>query len=537
MASRVAVGPTGSTSGWFKYFGRGGHLFQPSLRAFDSAGFAAVTDPQLAATLRRPAPKQFAGLDFADLDLVVDLGENIGSASWWRGLATLGVLVTSTLLLGARVTPLPEPVRAPLLPAQEAALAPNIIAPLGYGATTGQLVAPTARVQALAETPERPRIEVVARLGAVDSMQGALRRAGVGQNDVATVIELTNGAIDVRRLKPGTSFDLVLGRRENKSVPRPLESLAFRAAFDLKLEVNRAESGELVLKRIPIKVDNTPLRVTGTVGSSLYKSARAAGIPARAVADYIKALSYGLDFQRDVKGKDRFDIVVEHRRAETGETETGGLIYAGLDKGNKKIELMRWTAGGKTQFFLADGSSAKKGLMKTPVDGARLTSGFGFRTHPILGYSRLHKGVDFGAASGTPIMAAAAGTVDFAGRHGGHGNYVRIRHQNGIATAYAHMSRFAVRKGAKVQQGQVIGYVGSTGMSTGPHLHYEVYVNGKAVDPRSAKFSTGYQLTGGELSRFKAELNRMRNLRATNGAADAKTDALAEADKKDEKRG
>jgi murein DD-endopeptidase MepM/ murein hydrolase activator NlpD len=415
--------------------------------------------------------------------------------------------------------------------------APAAIAPLALGGTTGQEVAATDKVVRLAEPPERPRIEVVARLGAVDSVQGALRRAGVSAPEVATVVDLIEGETDLRKLKPGTSFDLVLGRRPNKSVPRPLESLAFRAAFELKLEVNRAADGSLALKRIPIAVDDTPLRVSGRVGGSLYRSARAAGVPARVVAEYIKLLSYGLDFQRDVKGADHFDIIVEHRRAETGETETGRLIYAGLDQGKRKIELMRWDPkGDREQFFHADGSSAKKGLMKTPIDGARVSSGFGMRLHPILGYSRLHKGIDFAASTGTPIMAAASGTVVYAGRYRGYGNHVRIRHANGIETTYSHLHGFSKggRVGAKVEQGQVIGYVGSTGMSTGPHLHYEVYLKGKPVDPRSAKLPFGVQLAGGELSRFKAKMSEMRSLRAQSATGEAE---VAESAKKAEKKG
>lgn len=492
----------------------------------------------IAALKRNPKIEAFS---FEDLDLIVDLGDRVGTASWWRGLATLGTLVASVLVIGLEPAPLRMPVHPTLTPAQLDMASPQVIAPLARGATTGQQAAPTGRVIPLAEAPERPRIETVAKLRAIDSVEGALRRAGVSRDDVATVIDLIDDQIDVRKLKPGTSFDLVLGRRETKSVPRPLESLSFRAAFDLRLDVSRNAEG-MTLARVPIKVDETPLRISGTVGSSLYKSARASGVPARVVANYIKLLSHGIDFQRDVMAKDHFDIVVEHRRAETGETETGDLLYAAIDmtKGNKKIELLRWDpAGERQQYFHADGISVKRGLMKTPVDGARMSSGFGMRLHPILGYSRLHKGVDFAAGTGTPIMAAASGTIVHAGTYRGYGNHVRIRHANGIETTYSHMSRYGkgAKRGAKVEQGQVIGYVGSTGMSTGPHLHYEVYVGGKPVDPRSAKLPTGVQLKGGELSRFKAELARMRSLKVKGNEDSKPAESLAAADKKTEKRG
>ena len=511
-------------------------MYQPAVRTFGAAGVTAVAAPGV---LRR-SPSRFAfdwrSLDISELDLVVDLGDNIGTRTWWRGLATLVLLSVATIQIGTLPIAIPAAVPPELTTDQLELAAPAAIAPLALGGTTGLDVPATKRVVRLAEPPERPRIEVVARLGASDSVAGAFRRAGVSAPEVATLVDLIDGETDLRKLKPGTGFDLVLGRRPNKSVPRPLESLAFRAAFDLKLEVNRAADGSLALKRIPIAVDDTPLRVVGRVNGSLYKSARAAGVPARIVAEYIKLMSYGLDFQRDVKGRDTFDMVVEHRRAETGETETGRLIYAGLDQGKRQIELMRWDpSGDREQFFHADGSSAKKGLMKTPVDGARMSSGFGMRLHPILGYSRLHKGVDFAAGTGTPIMAAASGTVVYAGVYRGYGNHVRIRHANGIETTYSHMSRFGKggRVGAKVDQGQVIGYVGSTGMSTGPHLHYEVYLKGRPVNPRGAKLPFGVQLAGGDLSRFKAQMSRMRNLRTQNTAPEQ----VAEAGKKSEKKG
>ena len=510
-------------------------MYQPAVRMFGAAGVTAIAVPVAS---RRSTAKRFRfdwrTLDIADLDLVVDLGDRIGTRAWWRGLATIVCLSVAVIQIGTRPVALPAAVHPELTPAQLELATPAAIAPLALGGTTGLDVPATQRVVRLAEPPERPRIEVVARLGGSDSVAGALRRAGVSSPEVTTIVGLIDGETNLRSLKPGTGFDLVLGRRPNKTVPRPLESLAFRAAFDLKLEVNRAADGNLALKRIPIAIDDTPLRIAGRVNGSLYRSARAVGVPARIVAEYIKLMSYGLDFQRDVKGRDRFDIVVEHRRAETGETETGQLIFAGLDQGKRQIELMRWDpSSDREQFFHADGSSAKKGLMKTPIDGARMSSGFGMRLHPILGYSRLHKGTDFAAGTGTPIMAAASGTVVYAGVYRGYGNHIRVRHTNGIETTYSHMSRFGKggRVGARVEQGQVIGYVGSTGMSTGPHLHYEVYLKGRPVDPRGAKLPFGVQLAGGDLGRFKAAMSRVRNLK-TQAAG---SEQVAEAPKGDKK--
>jgi murein DD-endopeptidase MepM/ murein hydrolase activator NlpD len=456
-----------------------------------------------------------------DLDLSVDLGDRIGTREWWIGAATIAALCAMALVAGVQIPSLPLPARAPLTATQQENAAPDAFSPLARGAATGRFTPPSKMVEPLKEAPERPRVETTVRLNGGDSLGRVLRRGGVGPDDAEVVTRMLSGIVNPGAIKGGTAVDLVLGRRETKAVPRPLESMGLRAAFDLRVEITRDADGKLLLKRIPIAVDNTPLRISGTVGGSLARAARAAGVPARVVADYIQNMSYVIDFQRQVGAKDHYDIVVEHRRAETGETETGGLIYASLlPKKGERIDLMRWTYGGKTMFFRGNGESAKKGLMRTPVDGAHLTSDFGMRFHPILNYSRLHQGVDFGAAYGSPVMAAAAGTISFAGVHGGHGNYIMLVHRPGLATAYAHLSRFAVHVGQQVAQGQVIGYVGSTGLSTGPHLHYEVWLNNQPVNPLQVKFLGGTQLAGSDLVKFKSALGHMQGLNAAGSMTD-----------------
>lgn len=450
----------------------------------------------------------------AEADLVVDLGDSIGSGRWWRGLATLGVLVGGAATLGlqipALVAPVPTPKTAVHLEEAEA----DAIAPLAMGSATGRQAPPTTMTRRLAEAPERPRVELTARVGS-GGLEAALRRAGVGRADLDALAAKLTGIANPRGLKPGTDLNLVLGRRESKAVPRPLESLSFRAAFDLKVAVTRAADGALVVRPVPIKVDNTPLRVTGEVGASLQRAAKAAGLPAHIIAEYVRQMSHVVDFQREVRGKDRFDIVVAHRRAETGETEMGQLLYAGLLNGKEQISLMRW--GPRGEFFRSNGESAKKGLIRTPVEGARQSSGFGMRFHPVLGYSRMHQGVDFAAPTGTPILASAAGTVVMAGWGGGYGNVVVLDHGKGMRTRYAHMSKVGVKAGQRVGQGQMIGRVGSTGLSTGPHLHYEVWQNGKPVNPRQAKFMSSVELGGADYDRFRREMMRLRALPAAGG--------------------
>ena len=493
-------------------------MFQSDTNGFAaSAGFTDVTmaTPRpgrviLLPRARAPASR-FDWDRFADFDLVVDLGQRIGSRDWWLGLGLVATLCLSAIGAGSHLTPLPAAFH-PMTPAQADDARPDSIAPLANGATTGRLATPTRLVEALAEIPERPRLELTARIGRADSLAAALRRAGVGRDDATVAAELIGSA--AHGITPGTGVDLVLGRRATRTVPRPLDTLSLRAAFDLRLELARVD-GALTLRRVPIAVDDTPLRVTGTVGGNLVRAIRAAGVPASQAAEYRQNLAYVVDLQRQVGRRDRFDVILAHRHAATGENETGALLYAALrpERGNP-VELMRWSYAGRPAFFRANGESARKGLMRTPVDGAHETSGFGLRLHPILGYSRLHQGTDFGAPTGAPIMAAAAGKVTFAGWHGGHGNYVQVLHRPGLMTAYGHMSRFAVKPGATVAQGQVIGFVGSTGLSTGPHLHYEVWINQKPVDPTNIKFTGGTTLAGGEMAKFGAEMARMRGLKA-----------------------
>ncbi|KAB7647492.1 M23 family metallopeptidase [Polymorphobacter fuscus] len=454
----------------------------------------------------------------AGIDLAVDLGDNIGSRGWWIGLGLCGSLCAMALVLAARVPTLLGDVPTEATPAQREAMAPAAIAPLARGAATGITTVPNRRlVEPLADVPERPRLELSASIGRRDSFEATLRRAGVGKDDIAAVSQLLRPVTNPATLPRGTDIDLVLGRRETRSVPRPLESMAFRAAFDMRVAITRA-NGTLALRRIPIAVDSTPLRVQGQVGNGLKRALSGAGVPAAAVADAIRALGYAVDFQHGVGKRDRFDIIVAQDKAETGEVRFGNLLYAALRRdGKAPIALARFDpgAGSKAgEFFRSTGESAKKGLMRTPVDGARLTSGFGMRFHPLLAFSRMHQGVDFGAPSGSPIMAAASGTVAFAAPHGGHGNYVRLRHNADLTTGYAHMSRFAVKPGQRVTQGQVIGYVGSTGISTGPHLHYEVWLRGKPVSPMQLKFIGGTQLAGADLQRFRAQLARLESLAA-----------------------
>jgi murein DD-endopeptidase MepM/ murein hydrolase activator NlpD len=381
---------------------------------------------------------------------------------------------------------------------------------LAYGGDTGRRMAATQVVVPLAETPERPTLDLLAMLGRGDSFARVLQRAGVGESEARQVEQMVSGVVATSEIKPGTTMEVLLGRRPNKEVARPLEALSFRARFDLKLSVERI-GGALSITRIPIAIDETPLRIQGRVGSGLYQSARAAGAPAKAVEAYIRAVSTQLNIG-SIDADDRFDIILEHRRAATGETETGALLYAGLNRSaGKNLQLMQWNEGGKLQWFEASGVGKTRGVLQRPVPGM-VSSNFGLRRHPILGYTRMHKGMDFRAGFGTPILAATDGRVSAAGWAGGYGKQVRIHHPGGLMTSYSHMSRIVAQPGTIVRQGQLIGYVGSTGLSTGPHLHYELYRNGAPINPASVKFVMRAQLSDGALASFRARLRNLLSL-------------------------
>lgn len=447
-------------------------------------------------------------------DLSPDLARHIGSRKWFRGLGSLIGLSALAIGFWPSFGPLEA---APAMHIDQGArdeFRSQMIMPMALGSDSGRRMGATLDVKPLASAPERPTQQLLATLSRGDSFERMLERAGVGPADVSRVAALVGNAIDVSEIAPGTPVDITLGRRVQPGEPRPLDTLSFRARFDLALEVSRND-GNLALTRVPIRVDDTPLRIRGTVGSSLYRSMRAAGAPSSAVQQYLKALTEQIDMERAVRANDTFDMIVQYRRAATGERQAGQLVYAGIDRGDKpQVQLMRW--GSEGRFFEASGVGEQRSGLVAPVPGS-VSSGYGMRRHPILGYRRMHAGLDFRAGHGTPIVAVTDGQVQAAGRMGGCGNAVRLAHSGGLATRYCHMSRMAVRAGQSVRRGQVIGYVGSTGLSTGAHLHYEMYRNGRAVDPSSVRFVTRAQLSGEELRRFRAALGSIKSV--TPGAA------------------
>ncbi|HEX8383523.1 MAG TPA: M23 family metallopeptidase [Sphingomonas sp.] len=490
--------------------GASGASFAP--RAF---GRAAAPEPGAIDRARHRA---------AAIDWVPDLGSDIGSRDWWRGLLTCTTLCAATWMLAPSFRPLIGVVPAPLAGSEWDEARAQGIAPLGLGAGTGRRMAAGDLVRPLAEAPERPSVDLSATLGDGDAFDRVLERAGVGRTDAAVAAALLSGAVPLSAIQPGTRIQLTLGRRPSRTMPRPLDRLALRARFDLNVSIDRSAGG-LAMTRAPIAIDRTPLRVQGLVGGGLYRAARAAGAPAKAVEAYLRAIATRFSIGRDIGADDRFDLIVEQDRAATGEVRLGRLLFAGLDQGSRRTQLVRFAPEGATvgdstgggagndQWFDANGRFERRGFMGLPVAG-RISSGFGFRAHPILGFLRMHKGLDIAAPHGAPIHAAEAGVVRFAGRNAGYGNFIKLAHPSALESGYGHLSRIAVSPGDRVARGQVIGYVGSTGMSTGPHLHWEVWRGGRPVNPRSISFDQVTALSGDKLRAFKARVAALLNVKA-----------------------
>ncbi|MEG3176824.1 peptidoglycan DD-metalloendopeptidase family protein [Sphingomonas sp. RB3P16] len=443
------------------------------------------------------------------IDWVPDLGSRIGSLDWWRGAATCAALCAAAIAIAPPITtPLAGTMPAPLTGAEREEARAQAIAPLALGANSGRHMASNDLVAPLAEAPERPIEDRTATVGHGDSFGDMLQRAGVSERDAQDAVALISTAVPLAELKGGTQVPMTLGRRSTKAVARPLEALSLRARFDQLLTLHRV-GAQLVLTKQAIAIDTTPLRIQGPVGSSLYRSARAAGVPVKLVETYIKAIASKVAIGH-VGRDDSYDLVIERKRAATGETQLGNLLFAGLDHGSTKTQLVQWTDG---TWYEASGHAERQGMFTMPVSMARITSSFGMRFHPLLGFTRMHKGIDIGTPWGTPIHAPADGTITYAGRSGGYGNFIKLSHGGGIETHYGHLSRFATRAGQHVARGDVIGYSGNSGISTGPHLHWEVLRGGVAVNPRGFSFSSVAALSGEQLRQFRAKVANLLAVR------------------------
>ena len=356
---------------------------------------------------------------------------------------------------------------------------------------------------------EERRIEI----GKGDTLAGVLTNAGLEISEAQEVVTEVARYFSMKNLRPGQVFNITLEPADTDTGYQ-LAGLTFAPDPLKTIEVSRNDNGDMTSEVTEKAIQKHREARQMVINGSVYSSADRADLPDRVTANAIKLFSYAVDFQRDIKSGDKLDVLYDSYKTQDGYVaKTGEIVFAKLKVGSREYTLYRYeSADGKVDYYTADGKSIRQstGLMRTPVAYGRMSSGFGARIHPVLGYTKMHKGVDFASPIGTPIYASGDGVIERAGRFSTFGNYVRIRHSSKISSAYAHMSRFGkgIRPGIKVKQGQIIGYVGTTGRSTGPHLHYEVLVNNVQVNPSSVKFSADNALNGNELNKFK------RNIRA-----------------------
>jgi murein DD-endopeptidase MepM/ murein hydrolase activator NlpD len=362
-----------------------------------------------------------------------------------------------------------------------------------------------------------------------ETLTQAIRRAGASSDESRAVGAELAAFMDVERMAAGLPITVYFERAG--ADPR-LTGVSFRSEPGVVVSVNLAFDGRFRARPIMMPQTFEIAHVAGTVETSLYEAATRAGATDREIQAIADVFAYDIDFQRDIFPGDRFEIVFERFRDDAGQTvRTAEALFVSLQTRSGLKSFYRFKApGGEYDWYDTEGRTARKFLMKTPINGARLSSGFGMRRHPVLGFSRMHRGVDFAAPAGTPIMAAGDGQLEKIGWGGGLGRMVQIAHADGYKTIYGHMSGFArgLRQGQAVRQGQLIGYVGSTGMSTGPHLHYEVLYRNDHINPMAMRVPTGRNLEGESLVRFRAEQARINALRIGQGTAEAKPEGSLE---------
>ena len=340
-----------------------------------------------------------------------------------------------------------------------------------------------------------------------DSIEKILKKFDINTNDV----KLISNNLKKKKLTniyAGRKLSLILKKEENGS--NSVVNIIYPINNVLNIEIRKNQNNFLVKENV-LQLFKKEVVIKSEIKNNLYSAAIEAGIEPNIIIEFARIYGFEVDFQRDIRKGDWFEIFYERFEDDNKIVkDTGKIIYASMFVNGDEINLYNFKYKNESGFYDIKGKSIVKSLMKTPINGARLSSSYGMRKHPILGYNKMHRGTDFAAPSGTPIMASGSGTVTRARWCGGGGNCVKIKHNSTYETIYAHMKNFArgIKEGRKVKQGQIIGYVGSTGMSTGPHLHYEVVVNGKKVNSQRLKLPSGKILKGEERKEF--ELKRIK---------------------------
>jgi len=343
-----------------------------------------------------------------------------------------------------------------------------------------------------------------------DTIQKILKKLNVKNNEIQTIINKYKKYSNPNNLLKGNKIDIIIEKTSSEK-NNSIVKFSVPITKSTTIEITQNEQKEIISKKIITKLYKKKVIVENIIKNSLYASAIEAKVDPNTIIEFARIFGFEIDFQRDIRKNDYFKIFYERFYDENNVfVKNGSILYAHMSVNGRDIVLYKFGNDKDYGYFDVNGKSVEKALMKTPINGARLSSPFGMRKHPILGYNKMHKGTDFAAPAGTPIMASGSGTITAAKWCGGGGNCVRIKHNTTYETIYAHMQSFAkgIKKGRKVRQGQIIGYVGSTGMSTGPHLHYEVIVNGKKVNSQTLKLPSGKVLKGNERQLF--EIHRIK---------------------------
>ena len=343
-----------------------------------------------------------------------------------------------------------------------------------------------------------------------DSIQKILKSYKIKNKEIQNIINQYKKYGDPNRLLVGNKIGVIV----EKKLPEKNNSIVnffVPITKSISIEISKDEEGTITSSKIITKLYKRKVLAENVIENNLYSSAINAKVNPETIIEFARIFGFEIDFQRDIRKNDYFKILYEKYFDENGEfIKSGSILFAHMSVNNREIILYKFGDDKNYGYFDINGKSVEKALMKTPINGARLSSSFGMRKHPILGFNKMHRGTDFAAKTGTPIMASGSGTIMLAKWCGGGGNCVKIKHNSTYETIYAHMHAFAkgIKKGRKVKQGQIIGYVGSTGMSTGPHLHYEVIINGKKVNSQTLNLPSGKVLKNNERQLF--EIHRIK---------------------------
>ncbi|MDC0992475.1 peptidoglycan DD-metalloendopeptidase family protein [Candidatus Pelagibacter sp.] len=343
------------------------------------------------------------------------------------------------------------------------------------------------------------------KISSGETFDKILNNYSIPNEEINQIKKNLNSDYDINNLKPNLEIKITIDQSNNKKII----SFLFPVSRTEKIQLTKNIDNNLFEKKIIITNLNKKIVFKeGKITQSLYKTAIDLNVQPNVIIEFARIYGFQVDFQRDIRKNDNFQIMYEVFEDDDGKVfETGNIIFADLKLSGNNNGLYYFEKKGSEGHYDENGKSVEKALMKTPINGARLSSAFGMRKHPIDGFNKMHRGTDFAAPMGTPIMASGSGLITRARWCGGGGNCIKIKHNSTYETIYAHMKNFArgIKEGIRVKQGQIIGYVGSTGKSTGPHLHYEVVVNGKKVNSQKLKLPSGKTLKGKEREVFEVE--------------------------------